>query len=208
MAISYPLALPTVTRIRSIDFRTVNAVAYSRSPFTFSGQAHAYSGQMWQADVTLPPMPRSSAEVWISWLISLKGQLGTFYLGDPQAATPRGSARDSDTILVNGAKTSGNTIALDSAPNSAASYLKTGDYLQIGSNNTRQLFKVLGDVDTNSSGQATCDIWPDIRTSIADNAAVTVQNAQGRFRLSSNETAWSISELAMYGITFGAIDAL
>ena len=39
MAISYPLSLPNQTSIRSIQFTARNAVAYSRSPFTFSGQA-------------------------------------------------------------------------------------------------------------------------------------------------------------------------
>ena len=106
MAITYPLSLPTHTGISQIEFRATNAVAYSRSPFTFAGQAHAYAGQMWQADVTLPPMRRSDAEQWVAWLVSLKGQVGVFYLGDPLALFPMGSARDADTILVNGQRAS------------------------------------------------------------------------------------------------------
>jgi hypothetical protein len=42
MAITYPLTLPTNKNIKSVDFRAINAVAYSSSPFTFSGQAFAY----------------------------------------------------------------------------------------------------------------------------------------------------------------------
>ena len=208
MAITYPLTMPTHTGIAQIELRTINAVAYSRSPFTFSGQAHAYAGQMWQADITLPPMKRGDAEQWVAWLISLKGQLGQFYLGDPLAITPMGSARDADTILVNGALTSGSTIAIDSAPTSQTDYLKAGDYMQIGTGGSRQLFKVLQDVDTDASGQATVDVWPNVRTSIANNAPVTVQSAKGLFRLPSNEQAWSVSEASVYGITFGAMEAL
>jgi hypothetical protein len=92
MAISYPLALPTVTGIRSVDIRAVNAVAYSQSPFTFIGQAHAYQGQMWQAEITLPAMNRSTAETWIAFLLSLRGQFGTFLLGDPRGCALRGTA--------------------------------------------------------------------------------------------------------------------
>jgi len=125
-------------------------------------------------------------------------------LGDPNAATPRGSARDSDTILVNGAVSSGNTISIDSAPASQTDYLKAGDYLQVGT----QLFKVLKSVDTNVSGEATVDVWPDVRTSISDGAAVTVQNTKGLFRLSSNEQTFSINEASFYGITFGAVEAI
>jgi hypothetical protein len=208
MAISYPLALPTHTGIAQIELRATNAVAYSRSPFTFAGQAHAYAGKAWQADVTLPSMKREDAERWVAWLISLKGQLGTFYLGDPAATTPLGSARDTDTILVDGAVSSGDTIAIDSAPASQTDYLKAGDYMEIGTGVNRQLFKVLNDVDTDGTGSATVDVWPNVRTSIADDAAVTVQSAQGIFRLASNEQAFSINEASIYGITFGAIEAV
>ena len=208
MAISYPLALPTHTGIAQIELRATNAVAYSRSPFTFAGQAHAYAGKAWQADVTLPSMKREDAERWVAWLISLKGQLGTFYLGDPAATTPLGSARDTDTILVDGAVSSGDTIAIDSAPASQTDYLKAGDYMEIGTGVNRQLFKVLNDVDTDGTGSATVDVWPNVRTSIADDAAVTVQSAEGIFRLASNEQSFSINEASIYGITFGAIEAV
>lgn len=208
MAISYPLTMPTHTGIRNVELRATNAVAYSRSPFTFSGQAHAYAGKAWQADITLPPMKRTNAEQWIAFLLSLKGQLGTFYLGDPRACTPLGSARDADTILVNGAVSSGDTINIDSAPASQTDYLKAGDYMQIGTGTSRQLFKVLTNVDTNGSGQATVDVWPNVRTTIANNSAVTVQSAKGIFRLITNEQAFSINEASIYGITFGAIEAV
>lgn len=208
MAISYPLTMPTHTGIRNIELRATNAVAYSRSPFTFSGQAHAYAGKAWQADITLPPMKRTNAEQWIAFLLSLKGQLGTFYLGDPRACTPLGSARDADTILVNGAVSSGDTINIDSAPASQTDYLKAGDYMQIGTTTSRQLFKVLTNVDTNGSGQATVDVWPNVRTTISNNSAVTVQSAKGIFRLITNEQAFSINEASIYGITFGAIEAV
>jgi len=208
MAISYPLALPTHTGIAQIELRATNAVAYSRSPFTFAGQAHAYAGKAWQADVTLPSMKREDAERWVAWLISLKGQLGTFYLGDPVAATPLGSARDTDTVFTNAAVSSGGTITVDSAPTSQTDYLKAGDYVQVGTGSARQLFKVLTDVDTNGLGEASIDVWPDVRTSIADNTLITVQNTQGLFRLSSNEQAFSINEASIYGVTFGAMEAV
>lgn len=208
MAISYPLSLPTSIGIAQIELRATNAVAVSRSPFTFSTQVHAYTGSAWQADVSLPSIRRDLAEDWVAWLLSLRGQLGTFYLGDPNAVTPRGSARDTDTILVNGATSSGNTLAIYSAPLGQTGYLKAGDYIQVGTGTSRQLFKVLADVNTNGSGQATVDIWPDVRTSIANNAAVTVENTKGIFRLASNEQGFSINEASFYGISFGAMEAL
>lgn len=208
MAISYPLSLPTGIGIAQIELRVTNAVAISRSPFTFAQQVHAYAGQSWQADVTLPPIQRDLAEEWLAWLISLKGQVGTFYLGDPNAKTPRGSARNSDTIDINGTQSSGNTIAIDSAPINRTGYLKAGDYIHVNTGTTRQLFKVLKDANTNASGQATLDVWPDVRVSLGDNATVTVENTQGLFRLASNEQSFSINEASTYGISFSAIEAI
>ncbi len=208
MAISYPLSLPTSIGIAQIELRATNAVAISRSPFTFSTQVHAYTGQSWQADVTLPSIRRDLAEDWVAWLISLKGQLGTFYLGDPNAATPRGSARDTDTIKVASAVSSGGTISINSAPASQTDYLKAGDYMQIGLGVSRQLFKVLNDVDTDGAGAATVDVWPNVRTSIASTTPITVENTKGIFRLSSNEQSFSINEASFYGISFGAMESI
>jgi hypothetical protein len=206
MAISYPLALPTHTGIRSIELRATNAVAYARSPFTFAGQAFAYAGQMWQADVTLPPMKRADAEQWVAWLVSLRGSLGTFLLGDPLGATARGVA--TGTPLIKGGSQTGGTINIDGATAGVTGWLKAGDYVQIGSGGTARLHKVLQDANSDGSGNVTLELWPHVRTAPADNAAVTVSSAKGLFRLASNEQAWSINEASIYGITFSAMEAV
>ena len=206
MAISYPLSMPTNTRIRSIELRAVNAVAYSRSPFTFAGQAFAYAGQMWQADVTLPPMKRADAEQWVAWLVSLRGSLGTFLLGDPLGCVARGVA--TGTPLIKGGSQTGGTIDIDGATSGVTGWLKAGDYVQIGSGGTARLHKVLQDANSDGSGNVTLELWPHVRTAPADNAAVTVSSAKGLFRLASNEQAWSINEASIYGITFSAMEAV
>lgn len=206
MTITYPLTMPTHTNVRSFDLRATNAVAYGRSPFTFAGQVFAYSGQMWQADITLPPMKRTSAEQWIAWLVSLRGQYGTFLMGDPRGCTPRGVA--TGTPLVKGANQTGGSLALDGATINVTGWLKAGDYIQLGTSTTARLHKVLTDASSDGTGNVTLDIWPHIRTAPADNAAITVSNAKGVFRLASNETSWSANEVSVYGITFGAMEVI
>mgnify|MGYP007073187886 FL=1 len=209
MAISYPLSLPTVTGIAQIELRATNAVAYSRSPFTFAGQAHAYAGQMWQADVTLPAMNRASAEEWVSFLISLRGQFGTFLLGDPAGATPRGIAATlAGSPTVDGADQTGGTLDITGASRNKTNWLRAGDYIQIGTGSNSKLYKVLTNTNTNNSGECTVDIWPHIRTAHANGASITTSNAKGLFRLAANETSWSVNEASIYGITFGAMEAL
>ena len=206
MATTYPLALPSHTGIRNIDMRAVNAVVYEMSPFTFAGQAQASAGQMWQADVTLPPMKRSDAEQWIAWLVSLRGRLGTFTMGDPLGCQPRGAG--GGTSRVNGADQTGEDLNIDGCTPDITGWLKAGDYVQIGSDATATLHKVLVDADTNGSGETTLSLWPHVRTAPSDNALIVYTNTVGRWRLSSNESGWNVNEAAIYGITFSAMEAI
>mgnify|MGYP000456998689 CR=1 FL=1 len=205
---TYPLTLPTHTGIRSINIRAVNVVAYERSPFTLSGQAQASAGQGWAADVTLPPMKYEDAEQWNAWLLSLRGQFGTFLMGDPVRALARGSARGTDTVTVNGAGQTGENLNITSDQLSELEYLKAGDYIQLGSGISTTLHKLLVDVDTDASGNATLTLWPHVRTAPSNGATVVVENAKGRWRLSSNESEWSVNEASIYGISFSAMEAI
>lgn len=209
MAISYPLNTPTNIGIANITLMAENAVAISSSPFTFQQQIVAHAGQRWAASISLPPMKRQDAEYWVAFLLSLKGQAGTFLLGDPNCQTPQGSAKTTaGTPLVNGAGQIGDVLAIDGLPTSVSNYLVAGDYIQLGTGTTSTLHKVLTNVTTDSSGNALLDIWPNIRTAPADNAAVAVANTKGRFRLKSNMQQWNINEISSYGITFDCVEAI
>jgi len=109
---------------------------------------------------------------------------------------------------VNGASQTGGSLVIDGASPDETGYLLAGDYIQLGTGSSSRLHKVLTNVDTDSSGNATLDIWPHIRVAPADNAAVTVSDAKGLFRLSSNDQGFSINESAIYGMTFGAMEAV
>jgi len=206
MAITYPLSLPSHKKPSNITFRAVNTVGITQSPFTYAQQAVAHSGQRWECDVTLPQMSRADAEQWIAFLVSLRGQFGTFTLGDPVGASPRGSA--GGTPLVNGASQTGGTLNIDGCTASQTGWLKAGDYIQLGTAGTATLHKVLADADSNGSGEVSLDIWPYIRTAPADDATVVVTNTVGRFRLASNQQNWNINEASIFGMTFGGVEAI
>ena len=205
MAFTYPRAFPTHTGVRNVELRAVSATAYSMSPFTFAGTSYEYSGQMWQADITLPPMRRADAEVWVSWLLSLRGRAKTFLLGDPLCIQPRGLA---GTFLGTPVITdqTGGTITVTGASASKDGWLLAGDYIQIGSAATATLHKVLDDANTDASGETTLEVWPYVRGTRS--GSISVDRPQGNFRLASNEQAWSINEASIYGITFGAMEAI
>lgn len=207
MAIVYPLTMPTVARPKRIELIARNVIGVSESPFTLQQQVVEYPGQGWAANVTLPGMRRSNAEQFVAFLLSLKGRFGTFLLS-PFPCTPRGSAATSPgTPKVNGAGQTGSTLNFDGAPASAAGYLKAGDFIQIGSASSASLHKVLKDASSSALGQVSVEVWPSIVNAPADNSNVVVSSPAGLFRLASNETMWSVDEIAVYGISFSAVQA-
>ena len=205
MAITYPLSLPTTAGIAKVRLTANDIVGISQSPFTASQQVYKYPGQFWEADVTLPAMKRADAEYWVTFLMKLNGPFGTFLLGDPLGATARGVA--TGTPLVNGGSQVGNELVTDGWTVSQTGILKAGDYIQLGSGATAQLYKVLDDANSDGSGNATFTIWPSLRSSPSDNAAITVSAPKGNFRLTT-PAAWDIDEASIYGMTFGAREAL
>jgi len=192
MAISYPVSTPTDIGIADIQLSATNAVAVSKSPFTFATQVHAYSGEMWSASVTIPTVRKDLAEPWVAFLLSLRGQYGTFLLGDPNRTSPQGTATSATITGSLGDRSV--TVAMTGT-------LKAGDYLQLGSGSSARLHKVLVD----KSGNGTLEIWPALRANYSS-ASATLTNAKGVFRLASNSTQWGIGSSSAYSIQFDAME--
>lgn len=205
MTISYPLSIPTVLGAGDITLRAVNSQVVNRSPYTFKSQTLVYPGQVWSASVTLPPMNREQAEEWVSFLISLNGTVGTFYMGDPNAKNPRGLGGSG--AEVDGANSAGNTLDITTTAISQTNYLKAGDYIQLGFTD-RTLHKVLKDVDTDGSGNCTLDIWPSTRSTVADGTNVKTDDTTGIFSLTIPSTEWNINNASQYGLTFECMESI
>ena len=194
MALSYPLDTPTTIGIESIELRAVNAVAVSQSPFTYKQQVISHGGQKWEASVSIPSVRRDKAAEWKAMLVGLKGQTGTFLLGDPDYATPQGTV--SSCTLSGNAGDETVTVVMTGT-------LKAGDYIQLGGGSSARLHQVLADQD----GDGSLEIWPALRSDYSS-ATVTFNNPKGVFRLSNNVTSWSINNASIYGISFEAVEAL
>ena len=194
MAITYPLSTPTSIGIESIELRAVNAVATSQSPFTFKQQIVSHQGQMWQAAVSIPTVHRDLAAPWKAMLVALKGQTGTFLLGDPDYATPQGTVSACTLTGTAGSETA--TVVMTGS-------LLAGDYIQLGSGSSAKLHQVLVD----QTGNGNLEIWPKLRTDYTS-AVVVYNNAKGVFRLASNTSQWSINNASTYGISFEAVEVI
>ena len=199
MAITYPLSLPTATGIKSITWTMVNSVSYSESPFTFEGQVHAYNGERWEADITLPKMKRANAEQWISFLASLRGRYGTFLLNDPDATSPRGTATAATISGSAGDRTVSATVT-------SGDTLLAGDYIQLGTGSDSTLHKVVANF-TGTGSAANLEIFPALRKT-RSSVSADLTSAAGLFRLNSNETSWNADDVSTYGISFGAVEVV
>jgi hypothetical protein len=235
MSLSFPLAMPTdVIGISEIELRAENTVGLTQSPFTYRQQVFRYPGQRWTASIAIAPVNREFGEPWVAFLLALNGQAGTFLLGDPLGACPRGSVADSavwflssgswdlngewlddiswedgSTVAVNGNQTAGaEFIAVKGLAISATGVFLAGDYLQLGSGATATLHKVLLDVNSDSSGKANIYVWPRPRRALLNNEIIVYLNARGRFRLAGNQQAWTIANNLRYGVSFEAVEAV
>ena len=194
MAISYPLNTPTTIGIESIELRAVNAVAVSQSPFTYKQQVISHQGQIWSASVSMPTVRRDLAADWKAMLVALKGSVGTFLLGDPDYATPRGT--------VSGTPTLSGTAGDSTVSVTMTGTLLAGDYIQLGTGSAARLHQVLVD----QSGSGNLEIWPDLRSTYSGETII-YSNPKGIFRLAQSVTSWSIDNASFYGISFEAIEA-
>jgi len=194
MALSYPLATPTSIGIESIELRAVNAVATSQSPFTYKQQIISHGGQKWEASVSIPSVHRDKAAQWKALLVGLKGQTGTFLLGDPDYATPQGTV--SSCTLTGSAGDETVTVVMTGT-------LLAGDYIQLGSGSSAKLHQVLLDQD----GDGSLEIWPSLRSDYAGETVI-FNAPKGVFRLATNVSSWSINNASTYGISFEAVEAL
>lgn len=193
MTITYPLTLPSGLQFAARNWRSQDVTQDVASPFTGQSDVYAYEDGKWFAPtMTLVAMNRAQAQRWEAFLLSLKGHAGTFLLGDPLRPQPLGQARmtPGTVPLVKGSGQSGSTLEIDGAPASVPGYLLAGDLLQITCAGIARLHTILQDVNTNASGEATLDIWPNLRAAPVDNSAVVLFNARGTFHRTSPVTDW------------------
>lgn len=204
MTITYPLSFPTNLGISSFRLGLRESIGRNESPYTFDEQIYDNMGEMWELEVQLPNMLRADAEEFNAFLLKLRGRYGTFLLGDPNGATPRGLWAGSP--LVKGGSQTGYTLLVDGF--TIGTTVKAGDYFSLGTGANTHLHKLVTDGTANGSGEITLEFMPYLRASPADNDAVTFTSAKGLFRLSENIHPFQINSDNVYSMGFRAKEAL
>jgi len=139
-------------------------------------------GDRWACSVTTPPLKGANRQTMRAFLANLRGQASRVVLSD-HSYVRRGT--QAANVLVMGAAETGSTLHVDAATVSAT--LLTGDLFTLGG----YLYMVTADATANGSGQMTLSIVPPLRSTPADNAAVTITTPTARFLLTGNSVGWN-----------------
>lgn len=192
MSVTFPLTVPD-HNTRRVRLRVEQAVSVSISPFSGREQTQEHPGDRWVAEIELPPMKRAAAEAWLCFLLKLRGQVGSFLMGDPLARSPQGSPSGIINATSTGVGT--NVMTTDSG---GSGDLVAGDYITTGSGSNARLYKVVNSVSLPS---ATLDVVPKQRGS----GSISWSNTVGLWRLDQNFAEWSADQI-MFGVTFRAVE--
>ncbi len=134
------ISMPTSPNFVRSNWSLVRTVGTTVSPFTGKTKTQEFDGVYWTAEVSLPPMRRSQAVEWQSFLLELNGTVNHFKFADPDALTNTGTY--STAFLTSNHRTSTNSVTLSfsgstiTAGASTFGSAKVGDFIVVtGANN-------------------------------------------------------------------------
>ncbi|HLH35995.1 MAG TPA: hypothetical protein VKX41_15085 [Alloacidobacterium sp.] len=206
---SYNLvALPAAPGFVEVSFSMNDTVAEVLSPFSRqSPQVQAWPGaDWWEAQATLPPMPRAQAAAWQAFLAEMRGKSNVVQLGDPLGVHPQGAPLG--VPVVDGSNSANNmpgatTLYTKGWKTSTFRLLLPGDYIQIG----YRLHVACEAVNSDANGNAQVQIWPSLREQPADSSPLVLNGPKGIFRLADNKRGWHSSVAQLTSLSFSLVEA-
>jgi len=191
---AFPSIAPSTTSVQ-----LVSNTAIFQSPLTGAIQTLDRGGERWAMTMQFNNLKGDDVGVMTGFVARLNGQQHRFTVqnhAEPQRGVLTG------TPLVAGASQTGTSIDIDGATTGQTGWIKAGDWFSVNG----ELKMCVEDADSDGSGNVTINFIPRLRTSPADNAAVTVSDATGTFLLSNNGVAWSNAPGGFTSLTIECIE--
>ena len=193
-------AIPTTIGFSSVEFGLENNNQVFESPLSNSIQVSELTGARWYGTFNLPPMSKAQALEYIGFLQRLQGRVHSFFGYDANHRSPSGTMSGS-TLVVKGASQTGTSINLDGGANSTL-ILKAGDFFSVGG----ELKMVTANATSDGSGNLTVNFVPSLRSSPANDSAITTTNPVCAMKLLGDSTSYSINNSNLYGISFSGLE--
>lgn len=195
------LSWPTLTRTapRVLDFSLVPNTQSFSSPLSGAVQTIEMPGARWKVSFMLENLAEADSALLQAFLVKLRGRAGRFYLHNFARSEPRGTQRG--TPLVKGASQTGTTLAIDGCTVGAT--LLAGDFFAVNG----ELKMVVANSTADGAGEMTLTFEPPLRSSPADNAAITLVQPTATFMLASDELKWNTQPGKFSTFAVDAIEA-
>lgn len=172
------------------------------SPLSRTVQTLELPGSHWIATLRFNRLIEDEQRLLMAFLVRLRGESGRFYLYDHSLPSPRGIG--TGTPLVDGASQTGSTINTKGWTVSQTNIMKAGDWMEFNG----ELKMVVEDVNSDAGGLAAITFEPPFRSSPADNATITVNQAPAIMRLKDDgQTRWSQRPGTLGSFTITAIES-
>lgn len=197
-----PLPILPNTAFRRVARIPLVAQGGTVSPFSFEAQVQNWGGEAWSYEIEFWSQTGDDGRALSAFFTALKGRSGSFILKDPSAF----NTASVGTPLVNGALQTGESIVTDGWTPSIT-VLKAGYFIQLGTDATTRLHMVTADAVSDGAGNATLSIWPALRESPADDAAIVIDEPGVVLRLDAIPSH-SIAPNESYSFTMTATEVL
>jgi len=159
------IILPGAPSFVSCTPRLISSSNDLKSPVGNIKQRILRLGDMFAADIVMPPMPKATADKWFSKL--MQGARSTVVFDWP---LPDAGVGNPGTPLVKGAGQTGVLLVIDGF--TAGYQIKDGQFFSLIQGGRRYLHMATADVTASGAGQATVSFLPMLRVSPSDNAVV------------------------------------
>jgi hypothetical protein len=190
-----PLTMPT-TKPTNTEWSIVSNARTFTSPLTGAIQTAQRSGNRWSVTLTYENLFEAERAVMQGFLAQLTATANNFFLEDHSYSR---RADGTGTPLVNGASQTGNTLTTDGWSGTYA--MRIGDFFEVNGE-----LKMSTTDAAITAGAATLSFVPELREAPADNAAITITNPKGVFRLTSPVTTWSNRSPRISSFSFECVE--
>jgi hypothetical protein len=173
--------LPTTPSFSTLNLRSNDSTQTTR---TVNGRQISRSNdtQFWSFTASYPPMTRAQAGPIMAFIVSQRGQFGTFTVVLPEYGTTAGALGSQTVTTTNSENAGTKTIELTSGSLTLTGALKAGDLVKFNHN---KVYMVMSDVDF-TSGSATMTIEPGLVAAVSSGVTLDYNDVEMTCRLSND----------------------
>ena len=191
-----PLTMPT-TKPTQTEWAIISNARPFVSPLTGAIQTAHRTGNRWRVTLSYENLFDSERAVMQAFLSQVTATAESFYLEDHSYER---RANGTGIPLVAGASQTGNQLNTDGWTSGTYAF-RAGDFFEVNGE-----LKMATADSLIIAGAATVDFVPELRSAPADNAAITISNPKGVFRLISPETTWSNRSPRISSFSFECVE--